>query len=216
MPIEEILINLTTALSRVADNQDKLLLGQEQAIKRAESTKPTGKRETKAEKEAREKAEAAAAGPTGTEGEITETVTTTTDAGKAEPANTASGATDAGAAASDEPTDEQLKATAVAWVGAAGEDTAEKKVRADFLQEMARALVGETDKTKLLKLTGAESPLTGAHRKKAVFFIKRAHKLKGTQHVDFAAPYDFDGEHTQDVARVEPAAAAEPEFDPLG
>lgn len=204
--LKEALAANTAALTAVAANQERLIAGQAAAIDKIEA--PKAKRETKAEKEAREKAEAAAAAPEAAQA----TQATTT----AEPANTASGAADAGNASSDGPTDDQLKATAVAWVGQAGDDATEKQRRANWLQTMARNLIGETDESKMIMLTGPESKLTADHRKKAVFFIKRAHKLKGTEHVNFSAPYDFDEAPDQDEPRVETPAAAEPEFDPLG
>lgn len=211
MSIEALLERVAVGLERVADNQERLIAGQAAAIDKIEQ--PKAKRETAAEKKAREAAEKAAA--TGAEPE--QAPATEEPKGNAEPASTASGATDAGSAANDGPTDEQLKATAVAWVGTT-EDPEEKKRRAEWLQAMARSLLGETDTTKMLMLTGADSKLTPEHRKKAVFFIKRAHKLKSTEQVDFTAPYDFDEAPDQDAPRVEPeaAAAAEPEFDPLG
>lgn len=191
MSIETLLERVAVGLERVADNQERLIAGQAAAIEKVEQ--PKAKRETKAEKAAREAAEK----------------------GNEEAVSTASGAADAGSAASDGPTDEQLKSTAVAWVGTT-EDPEEKKRRGEWLQAMARHMLGETDASKMLMLTGADSKLTAEHRKKAVFFIKRAHKLNGTEHVNFAAPYNFDEAPDQDEPRVEQAAAAEPEFDPLG
>lgn len=191
----------TEALKAVAANQDRLIAGQAAAIEKVEASKP--KRETKAEKEAREKAEKAAAdaGADDNAG----------NADTAEPASTASGDTAAASATNDDgPTDEQLKATAVAWVGQAADD-ADKKARAGFLQTMARSLLGLGDDAGLVMLTGPDSKLTGDHRKKAVFFIKRAHKLGGIEHVNLAAPYEFDLEPNQDEPRVESA-----DFDPLG
>lgn len=205
MSIEALLERVALGLERVADNQDRLIAGQAAAIEKIEA--PKTKRETAAEKKAREAAEAAAAASE-----------TAADAGKVtEVASTASQATDAGAAANDAelPTEEQFKLTATTWAGKAV-DEADKKARAAWLQTMARHLVGETDATKMVFLTGPDSKLTGEDRKKGVFFIKRAHKLGDTKHVDFAAPYDFDETPDQDAPRVETAEAPAADFDPLG
>lgn len=189
----------TAALLTVTANHERLLAGQAAAIDKIEA--PKAKRETKAEKEAREKAEAA------------------DDAGNvaSDPVPTASAtpaATTVAEPTSDLPavTDEQVKATAVAWMGTT-EDVTEKTKRAKWLQE----LIGSfgVDDRDMKMLTGPDSKLNNDHRAKTVFFIKRAHKLGGIEHVDFAAPYDFSGAPDQDVPRVE-AAAAVAEFDPLG
>ena len=205
MSIEALLERVAVGLERVADNQERLIAGQQAAIEKIEQ--PKAKRETKAEKEAREKAEAAAAGDKAPAAEEPK--------GNAENAATASGA-GAASNASDGPTDEQLKATAVAWVGQVTEPE-QKTGRAEWLQRMVKSLLGvPADSAEMLMLTGPDSKLTADDRKKAVFFIKRAHKLGGTEHVDFTAPYDFDEAPDQDAPRVEPEAAPAAEFDPLG
>lgn len=186
---------LTTALNAVAANQERLLAGQAAAIDKVEAPKTTRRKKADETTEAQPEAEVT---------------------GNVEPAPTASGAV-AAASASNEvvgPTDEQVKATAVAWVGTT-EDVAEKQRRAQWLQDMIVGM-GVPDDRPMKMLTGPEAKLTGEHRKKAVFFIKRAHKLGGTQHVDFSAPYDFDEAPDQDAPRVETPTAAEPAFDPLG
>lgn len=200
----------TEALQAVAGNQERLIAGQAAAIEKVEATKP--KRETAAEKKAREAAEKAEAATSSGD----DAAPATGNAPAADPAPTASGAAAAATATNEDgPTDEQLKATAVAWVGNAADD-ADKKARAGFLQTMARSLLNLGDDAGLVMLTGADSKLTGEHRKKAVFFIKRAHKLGGIQHVNLSAPYEFDLAPDQDEPRVEVDAAPEADFDPLG
>lgn len=98
-------------------------------------------------------------------------------------------------------TDDDLKATAAAWM--AGKPAEERKAAAEKIFEMLEWM-GFTRKD---KLTGPESKLTDEQRKQAKFFIQR---WAAGATVDFNTDYDFDGDPAQG------AAAAEPDADPFG
>lgn len=101
---------LTQALNRVADNQERLIKGQEAAIEKLEGAKPTSTRGRKAKEPVEEAAPAAAAvepeAPTATFPHLTIK------------------------------TEDALKAHISAWTGGT-EDAAEKAARVQFLKDMA-------------------------------------------------------------------------------
>lgn len=157
------IINLTTALNRTADNQERLLAGQAAAIEKIEAGK--GGTATTGRGRGRTKAEETPV--------VTDTAATNTEQ-QPDPAPTQTETKSFLPAIADA---EALKAYVGAWTGAV--EGADRASRVDLLKAIA-AEFGVAPKFSDLM----------PHLQKTLFYIERA---KAGLTVDFKADYDFDG-----------------------
>jgi hypothetical protein len=174
---------LTAALGRVADNQERLLAGQQAAIDKLEGGKPATTR-------SRKTADPVVAETAKTEAVVEpkpETVVTETP----KPVSfLPAGVTDA----------DTLKAYVSEWTGAVTGD--DKVKRVDLLKAIAQHLGVEP---KFAPLSADAAKL-----KQALFFIERS---KADLPVDFSADYDFAGDPKQGGASPAADADSGSDFD---
>lgn len=202
MALEQLLVDLTAALTANTEVLGKILAGRDEALAKLEAgaAAAEGGPKTTRTRRTTKADEAPAAVPA--------------DTGNVDGAPAVTESPEAGAAAASEPaptpvvqeapaiSDDMIRSEATAYVAGGGTQEESQK-RGAFIASLlqhfgTKSLVGET---------GITDP---ADRKQCLFFVRR--KVAGLD-VDFAADYDFDGDPAQELVA---AAASGGDFAGIG